>query len=89
MRAALILGCLLTCIASAGARADAPGDAASPCEVHLILFVPSDAQPPAGYQRRVDQIVDYTESFFRRELKRWGHAKVVMPFRRRLTGTSR
>ncbi|MDQ3623159.1 MAG: hypothetical protein M3463_11810 [Verrucomicrobiota bacterium] len=38
--------------------------------------------PPTGYQQRVDQIVDYVESFFLREFKRWGHQKIVMPFRR-------
>jgi hypothetical protein len=70
----------------AGSGAAAPASAhradRAPCRVHVILFVPSDVKPPAGYQQRVDQIVDYTESFFQRQLTRWGHEKVVMPFHR-------
>ncbi|MGV3722274.1 MAG: hypothetical protein ACO1SX_15310, partial [Actinomycetota bacterium] len=51
-----------------------------------VLFVPADVRPPAGHQQRVDQMVDYAESFFRRELKRWGHEQVVTPFRRSADG---
>ena len=56
------------------------------CQVHTILFVPSDARPPRGYQERIDEIVDYGESFFRTELKRWGHNDIVLPFRRKADG---
>jgi hypothetical protein len=59
---------------------------AAPCQVHVILFVPSDVTPPKGYQQRMDQIVDYAESFFQREFKRWGNDKIVMPFRRSADG---
>ena len=59
---------------------------APPCQVHLILFVPSDVNPPKAYQQRVDQIVDYAEAFFKREFKRWGHQNLVMPFRRSADG---
>jgi hypothetical protein len=52
------------------------------CQVRVVLFVPSDVKPPADYQRRVDQMADYAESFLRRELKRWGHEQFVAPFRR-------
>jgi hypothetical protein len=52
------------------------------CQVHVVLFVPADVKPPAGYQERIDQIVAYSEAFFQRELKRWGHDKMVMPFGR-------
>jgi hypothetical protein len=62
--------------------ADARAEPATACQVHVILFVPKDVRPPTGYQPRIDEIVDYTEAFFRRELKRWGHDEVVMPFRR-------
>ena len=84
MRATLIFGAvfLLHCIRERRAA----DDAAAPCQVHVILFVPADVKPPAGYQQRMDQIVDYTESFFRRGFKRWGHEKVVMPFRRSADG---
>src|SRR5688572_23085217 len=83
MRATRILAAVFLLIASTGALAN---DAA-PCQVHVILFLPSDVkQPPAGYQQRVDQIVDYTESFLRRGFKRWGYEKVVMPFRRTADG---
>jgi len=53
-----------------------------PCQVRVILFVPADVTPPAEYQERIDDIVRYGEAFFTRELKRWGHQDVVMPFRR-------
>lgn len=59
---------------------------ARPCQVHVVLFVPADVRAPAAYQPRVDQIVAYTEAFFRRELKRWEHEKLVMPFRRTPAG---
>lgn len=57
-----------------------------PCQVHVVLFVPSDVKQPPGYQDRVDQIVDYTESFLQRGFKRWGHENIVMPFRRSADG---
>ena len=34
----------------------------------------------------MDQTVNYTEAFFKREFKRWGHNDVVMPFRRKANG---
>lgn len=82
MRQMLIFACL--CFASASIEVQASDK--SPCQVHLILFVPADVDPPTGYQPRVDQIVDYAESFFQREFKRWGHENVVMPFRRTADG---
>jgi hypothetical protein len=82
MRATLIFGCMLLLIVFAGA----PVDSASPCQVHVILFVPSDVTPPTGHQNRIDQIVGYSESFFRREFKRWGHDRIAMPFRRSADG---
>jgi hypothetical protein len=83
MRATLIFSWLLLIAASTDAPADG---AASPCQVHVILFVPADVKPPAGYQSRIDQMADYTESFLKREFKRWGHEKLVMPFRRSVDG---
>ncbi len=82
MRAGLIFGFILLLVAPIEALADG----ADRCQVHVILFVPSDVTPPKGYQQRVDQIVDYTESFFQREFKRWGHKNTVMPFRRSADG---
>ncbi len=82
MRQTLTVACMFLFIASI----DALGDDAAPCQVHVILFVPSDVTPPRGYQQRMDQIVDYAESFFRRELKRWGKETIVMPFRRSADG---
>ncbi|MBM79357.1 MAG: hypothetical protein CMJ78_02030 [Planctomycetaceae bacterium] len=58
----------------------------SPCHVRVIVFVPADVTPPTNYQTRIDQIVDYTETFFKREFKRWEHEDVVMPFRRTADG---
>ena len=82
MRSTLISGWVLLFIASM----DVSADGAAPCQVHVILFVPSDVKPPIAYQQRVDQIVNYTEAFLRREFKRWGHENVVMPFRRTANG---
>ena len=82
MRAALICGCVL--LFSAPINAPAAGPA--PCQVHLVLFAPADVTPPAAYQQRVDEIVAYAEAFFQREFKRWGHEKVVMPFRKAADG---
>jgi hypothetical protein len=61
-------------------------DDVAPCQVHVVLFVPADVRPPRGYGQRIDQIVAYTESFLRREFRRWGHEKIVMPFRRSAGG---
>ncbi len=78
MRTQLILVHLALCAAVLPASAED----ATPCRVNVILFVPAGVNPPADYQRRVDEIVAYTEAFFTREFKRWGHDEVVMPFRR-------
>ena len=77
---------IVACVVFFGASIDALADDAAPCQVHVILFVPSDITPPPGYQQRIDQIVDYAESFFQREFKRWGNEKIVMPFRRSADG---
>jgi hypothetical protein len=81
MRASLIIGSVVAIISATGTLA-----ADNRCQVHVILFVPADVTPPVGYHQRVDQIVDYAETFFTRELKRWGHEKPVMPFRRAAGG---
>lgn len=60
--------------------------AADPCQVHVVLFVPQGVDPPRNYQHRIDEIVNYTEAFFRAELNRWGYRQVVMPFRRDADG---
>ena len=57
-----------------------------PCQIHIVLFTPADVTPPTDYQTRVDDLVACAESFFTRELKRWGHEKLVMPFRRSSDG---
>lgn len=82
MRTALILVCVGLFAGKLPAAAAGP----NPCQVHVILFVPADIAPPAGYQQRIDDMVRYGEAFFTRELKRWGHEKVVMPFRRTKNG---
>jgi hypothetical protein len=82
MRATLIFGWLFALLVGTSALADGT----RPCQVHVILFVPAEVKPPTGHQQRLDQIVDYAEAFFRRELKRWGHEKAVMPFRRSADG---
>jgi hypothetical protein len=78
MRSLAAMACLGLVSCSLTARAAEP----APCQIRVVLFVPSDVTPPTDYQRRVDQMADYAESFFRRELKRWGHDKFVDPFRR-------
>ena len=61
-------------------------DRRTPCQVHVLLFVPADHRPPPGYQPRVDEIVAYADGFFRGGLARWGHRSVVSPFRRSADG---
>jgi hypothetical protein len=76
--------CLCLCLgfgSEAAVAADTPC-----CQVHVILFVPADVQPPTGYQSRIDQIAAYAEAFFARELKRWKHDKVALPFCRSADG---
>ena len=80
MRAPLLLACL--CLPTSATRAESQ----DPCEVHVILFVPADVKPPTNPQPRLDQIVAYAETFFKKELKRWGHDRAVMPFRRTKDG---
>jgi hypothetical protein len=82
MRWVLVIACALFLSMSI----DTHADDLSPCQVRVILFVPSDFTPPKGYQQRVDQIVDYCESFFQAEFKRWSHDKTIMPFRRTADG---
>ncbi len=84
MRQTLIFAFLFLCFTNRSHEVWASDE--SPCQVHLILFVPADVDPPTDYQPRIDQIVDYAESFFQREFKRWGHANYVMPFRRSADG---
>lgn len=82
MRITLLLACVVFSGSDSGARAD-DLDA---CQVRVVLFIPSDVAPPAKYQQRIDDIVDYAEAFFRREFERWGHKNTVMPFRRSRDG---
>jgi hypothetical protein len=88
MRPIAALVCLSLASCSLAVQSGRPAQAATPapCRVRVILFVPADVNPPAEYQRRIDQIADYAESFFRRELKRWGHEKYVAPFHRSADG---
>src|SRR5262245_32969412 len=81
MRNAVYLAWLLVI----GSCLETRGDDA-PCQVQIVLFVPADVRPPAGYQRRIDEIVSYAEAFFQREFKRWGFEQFVSPFRRSADG---
>jgi hypothetical protein len=80
-RTGLVVGVLAWGLVANGAGA------AAPCQAHVVLFVPADVKPPVGYQPRIDEIVEYTESFFAREFKRWGHEKTVAPFCRKPDGS--
>jgi hypothetical protein len=82
MRKPLLLAGLLLLGLSLSAR----GEDAAPCQVRIVLFVPADVRPPEGYQRRIDEIVAYAESFFQREFQRWGFREPVSPFRRSADG---
>ncbi len=57
-----------------------------PCRIQVVLFTPADVTPPTEYQTRVDEVVGYAEAFFSRELKRWGHEEIRMPFSRTAEG---
>jgi hypothetical protein len=39
--------------------------------LRMVLFTPSDVEPPAGVRRRITQIADYTERFFLRWMTHW------------------
>jgi len=78
---------LLAVVALACGSLSGETRAAVPCQVHVVLFVPADVKPPTGYQPRIDEIVNYTESFFARELKRWGHEAGIAPFSRKKNGS--
>ena len=82
MRNVLVLAWVLSVCVGSSLFAQAQ----KPSQVHVILFVPADVKPPTNYQARMDEIVAYVETFFERELKRWGHEKVVKPFRRDPSG---
>jgi hypothetical protein len=83
MRVALGIACcgLVFSVAAGPAAGGGP-----PSQVHVILFVPSGVTPPAGYQQRIDDIVACSEAFLQREMRRWGHTRAVMPFRRSPNG---
>ena len=82
MRLFLMIGWLHLC----GAAIPVGAEDRPPCQIRVILFTPADVTPPTGYQSRVDDVAHYAEAFFTRELKRWGHEKIVMPFRRAADG---
>src|SRR3954452_24822548 len=64
---------LLTAAVLAVASRTAPGEEAPPPlpTLRIVLFTPSDVEPPAGVQRRMTQIADYTERFFLRWMAHW------------------
>lgn len=57
MRATLTFGCAFLLIAPINAMASTP----SPCQVHLILFVPADVRPPTILDQ--DPGVSYSTAF--------------------------
>ena len=52
------------------------GQAPAIPEAQIILFTPSDVEPPApsAYLPNLHRFGEYAEQFFHDELKRWGHA---------------
>src|SRR3954451_15921118 len=64
---------LLTATLLTVAAPSAPGDEEpSPLPtLRIVLFTPSDVEPPAGVKRRMTQIADYTERFFLRWMAHW------------------
>src|SRR4051794_31537505 len=54
-----------------GAAAVDPPDPMPPPRV--VLSPPSDAEPPAGVQRRLTQVADAAERFFVRWMTQWGY----------------
>ena len=57
---------MIACLYLSGIAVVAQAKDAAPCQVHVILFMPSEVEPPTGYQQRIDQMADYAESFFQR-----------------------
>ncbi len=59
-----------------------------PPTIRLILFTPTDREPPATVPRRLTQIADATEAFLLGEMKRRGYPPAVSKlFRRNPDGT--
>jgi hypothetical protein len=64
--------CMFVCLAllwpAVASQADGPPDLP---RIQLVLFTPSDVEPPAGHQERLTELVDYTEAFFAHWFKHW------------------
>jgi WD40-like Beta Propeller Repeat len=59
-----------------------------PPTIRIILFTPSDRQPPATVSHRLTQIADATEKFLLGEMTRWKYLPAVSKlFRRNPDGT--
>src|SRR3954469_21053721 len=60
-----------TIFALAAPWASAGEEPSSRPTLRVVLFTPSDVEPPAGVRRRITQIADYTERFFVRWMTHW------------------
>lgn len=59
-----------------------------PPSIRIVLFTPSDLDPPAGAPRRLTQIADATERFLFESMRRWEYPPAVdRLFRRNADGT--
>lgn len=62
----------------------------APPAVHIVMFTPSDIDPPEIAAKRINEIVDYTSDFFQKEMKRWGYkTEQSLSFARNPDGTAR
>jgi len=59
-----------------------------PPTIRIVLYTPSDLEPPAGVPHRLTQIADATERFLFEGMRRWGYPPAVdRLFRRDRDGT--
>ena len=76
--------CLIAAVASqlfvTGAEAQNSGMKPLRAKVRIIVFTPSDVEPPANTRERIKDVVEYTRHFYEKGMKHWGYpAKQPFP----------
>jgi len=69
-RIVLMGATLMLAVAVPSTRGDVEATSPLPT-LRIVLFTPSDVEPPAGARRRITQIADFTERFFVRWMTYW------------------
>jgi hypothetical protein len=53
------------------------GQATQEMHLRMVFFTPSDIEPPAGAEERMQAIADYTQGFFGKGMARWGYEPAI------------